>query len=170
MCVQCHTASVTDYELLEKLNTLATEKYQTSADRAAGLVAFIEHMNSKCMSYSSSCLSYILCIHLCLCSSPPPPPPTGLLPPSLSFFISTDSAIQPHLDQVDELEANVLKLQEVVNRLDVYTKQLGTLAFIMYINLCSLLLYTLSPHPCYCYSVCLLNHPTASKFKSHLSQ
>jgi len=36
-----------------------------------------------------------------------------------------NKALQPYLDQINELDENITQLEQVVKQLDVYTKKLG---------------------------------------------
>eukprot|EP00824_Muranothrix_gubernata_P014617 TRINITY_DN3029_c0_g1_i1.p1 TRINITY_DN3029_c0_g1~~TRINITY_DN3029_c0_g1_i1.p1 ORF type:complete len:140 (+),score=16.95 TRINITY_DN3029_c0_g1_i1:22-420(+) len=71
-----------DYLLLERMNRVATQKYNEMADYAEGLGTFIAIMQAK---YDS---------------------------------------LRPYLDQIDEIDARVTQLEQVVNLLNDYTKRL----------------------------------------------
>ena len=43
----------------------------------------------------------------------------------LFFFLFTDKALAPYLQQIDLLEESVLKLEQTAYKLDNYSKQLG---------------------------------------------
>lgn len=113
-----------DYHLLAELNTIAASRYATMTERAQAYVKFMQHVHKlrtyACFGYHlSKPIAVTFFIFVCefiLCCSFSHFDPCERFP---------DSDLEPHLAQIDELEANTKKLHQLVMHLDQYTANLG---------------------------------------------
>lgn len=101
------TSSESEYLLLEQMNKVTADKYRDLTQVAAIVGKGIVELNSKCMEKH---IYYVVVITLY----------------SLSTFISllTVKSLEVYLEQIDQIEDNISKLEHAAYKLDVYTVRL----------------------------------------------
>jgi hypothetical protein len=101
---------VEDYNLLAELNTLAASRYASMTERTAAYLKFIQRVQT----IRTLSLVFSYAFRQCLLE-------TYRI---IFVVITTETELQPHLNQVDVLHQKTTELQQLVTHLDAYTIKL----------------------------------------------
>lgn len=94
------TATLEDYRLLENMNKATVLKYTDMKQVAVNISKNMVELNEQCEGFISFWVKFYFC-----CS-----------------FV--DDVLLPYLEQIDQIEDSVIKLEQAAYKLDAYTKRL----------------------------------------------
>lgn len=95
------TSSESEYQLLEQMNKVTAAKYKDLTQVAANVGKGIIELNAKC----KETFIYWQCTYL-------------------NVFFFTVKSLEVYLEQIDQIEDNISKLEHAAYKLDAYTVRL----------------------------------------------